>query len=105
MRLSTVGTLAIIELNCFKAYDDLEYILIGKFTMEDLEKRFGIYCTLAGCNYNVSFDDILSAEKNIRTRRVFKKLNASCTLADLLLQFSVECTDASDQSAACDSQL
>ena len=50
----------------------MSYILPGKFTTEKLEKRFGKYRLLGGCNYNVSFDDILNAEKKNRLKHIFR---------------------------------
>lgn len=50
---------------CFSTSQNLQYILAGKFTTKNLEKRFGLYRSLAGCNYNVSYDDIVGSEKKL----------------------------------------
>jgi hypothetical protein len=73
LRQSTLVLISLIEYS-FQTYDTLKYILAGKFSTDNLEKRFGLYRSLSGCNYNVSYDDILGAEKKIRVKKVFKKL-------------------------------
>lgn len=77
------STTVLIELlvYIFDHFTNVDYVLPGKFTTEDLEKRFGIYRSLCGCNYNVSYDDILSAEKKIRVRHLLDSSHSS--LADI----------------------
>ena len=41
-----------------------EYVCLGKFTTEPLERRFGMYRTFAGSNYHISLQNILECEKN-----------------------------------------
>lgn len=55
----------------------MSYILPGKFTTEKLEKRSGKYRLLGGCNYNVSFDEVVNAEKKIRLKHIFRKASGS----------------------------
>ena len=65
----------------------MSYILPGKFTTEKLEKRFGKYRLLGGCNYNVSFDDILNAEKKIRPKHIFRSaVDGNFSLAEIKKQ-------------------
>jgi hypothetical protein len=52
LRQSTLVLISVIDY-CFKTYIDLQYILAGKFSTDNLEKRFGLYRSLSGCNYNV----------------------------------------------------
>ena len=39
------------------------YVLLGQFQSDPLERRFGIYRRMGGCNYFVSVRQILEAEK------------------------------------------
>jgi hypothetical protein len=48
----------------------VSYILGGKFQTDNLEKRFGQYRRLSGCNYNVSFQQILGSEKKLRVKKI-----------------------------------
>lgn len=95
MHQSTVVLTLLIEY-IFKHYPQVKYILPGKFTTENLEKRFGLYRLLAGCNYNVSLDDICSGEKKIRIKRIFRKANnTSFSLSEIKQQFSSLSLDVS----------
>ena len=47
----------------------VSYILAGKFQTDNLEKRFGQYRRLSGCNYNVSFQQILRSRKKLRIKK------------------------------------
>lgn len=87
LKQSTTVLIKIIQYS-FQHYS-IKYVLPGKFTSENLEKRFGIYRILSGCNYNVSLDDVLSAEKKIRMKHIFKNLNHSLSLSDIKAQFSL----------------
>lgn len=40
---------------------DIEYFLPGKIQTNEIEKRFGRYRELSGCNYNVSLKEILES--------------------------------------------
>lgn len=53
----------------------LKYILPGKFQTDNLERRFGRYRNLSGCNYNVSFYQVLESEKKIRLQNLLKSCN------------------------------
>lgn len=75
---------------CFKNFE-ITYILPGKFTTEKLEKRFGIYRLLCGCNYNVSYDDVINAEKKIRLKHIFKKSGSSFSFAEIQKKFENPC--------------
>jgi hypothetical protein len=48
---------------------------------------------LSGCNYNVSYDDILGAEKEIRVKKVFKKSDGSFSFAELRENFGTKIDD------------
>jgi hypothetical protein len=48
----------------------VSYVLGGKFQTDNLEKRFGQYRRLSGCNYNVSFQQILESEKKLRVKKI-----------------------------------
>ncbi|VEN41670.1 unnamed protein product [Callosobruchus maculatus] len=87
IRQSTIVLVKLIRY-CFEHYA-IKYILPGKFTSENLEKRFGIYRVLSGCNYNVSLDDVLAAEKKIRVKHIFQNINKSFSLSDIREQFSL----------------
>ncbi|KAF2883780.1 hypothetical protein ILUMI_22366 [Ignelater luminosus] len=95
MYQSTLALISIIQY-VFSHFSEVKYVLPGKFTTENLEKRFGMYRSLAGCNYNVSLDDIYSAEKKIRIKNIFKRADGSnSSLSDIQEQFhSVELPDA-----------
>lgn len=73
---------------------DIEYFLPGKFTTEKLEKRFGNYRLLNGCNYNVSLDAVLNAEKKIRVKRIFKCNRSTFSLNDIKKNFSLEMNES-----------
>jgi hypothetical protein len=48
------------------------YVLCGKFQTDNLERRVGKYRRLSGCNYNVSFQEILEYETKFRVRQVLE---------------------------------
>ncbi|CAH1978417.1 unnamed protein product [Acanthoscelides obtectus] len=87
IKQSTYVLIEIIKY-CFQNYS-IKFILPGKFSSENLEKRFGVYRILSGCNYNVSLDDVLSAENKIRVKHIFKGINKNVTLANIKEQFSM----------------
>lgn len=93
MHHSTVSFLSLIKY-VFETYSSVEYILPGKFTTENLEKRFGLYRSLAGCNYNVSLEDIVNSEKKIRIKHIFKKAkkNTNFSLSELKRDFEILAT-------------
>ena len=43
-----------------------KYILLGKFQTDNLERRFGFYRRMSGCNYNVSVTQVLESEKKLK---------------------------------------
>ena len=51
---------------------DYNYILLAKFQTDQLEKRFGLYRSTSGCNYNVSVTQILESEKKIKVMNLLK---------------------------------
>lgn len=55
----------------FKTYDCFDYILLGKFQTDQLERRFGKYRTLAGNGYQKSMTEILESEKKMRLRAMY----------------------------------
>lgn len=48
-----------------------KFVLPGKFQTDDLEGRFRLYRSLAGCNYKVSLTEVLECEKKIRIYNIF----------------------------------
>nr|CAI5860095.1 unnamed protein product [Callosobruchus analis] len=68
----------------------IEYILCGKFQTDNLEKRFGRYRLLSGCNYNISFNQILESEKKIRIQNILKTCNTQLDLKEIRNSFTVE---------------
>ena len=48
------------------------YVLLGQFQSDPLERRFGIYRRMGGCNYFVSVRQILEAEKTIRLKSLLQ---------------------------------
>lgn len=44
----------------------MNYILLGKFQTDPLERRFGKYCQLAGGHYNISIRQLYECEKRLR---------------------------------------
>lgn len=67
--LQSTSTLLDVIKYSFEQYAP-KYNLVGKFTTEKLEKRFGDYRFLSGCNYNVS-----CAKKKIKLKRVFQTVH------------------------------
>ena len=54
-----------------------EYVLLGKFTTDPLEKRFSCYRTYAGSNYHVSIQNIIEGEKKLKLMSILKLVSAS----------------------------
>lgn len=62
----------------------LRLVLPGKFQTDDLEKRFGKYRRLAGCNYHVSVTEVKESEKKIRIHHILEQTNKNnSSLKDL----------------------
>ncbi|CAG4970430.1 unnamed protein product [Parnassius apollo] len=70
LRHSTVALIEVVKTS-FRDFN-IKYILLGKFQSDCIEKRFGQYRFLSGCNYNVSCTQIIEAEKKIRLRHLMK---------------------------------
>lgn len=51
---------------------DVKYVLAGKFQSDPLERRFGLYRSMAGCNYSPTYNELLECEKKIRIHNIFK---------------------------------
>lgn len=47
-----------------------QYLLLGKFQTDPLEKRFGCYRQLSGANYHISLQQLLESEKKIRIKNL-----------------------------------
>jgi len=56
----------------FENYSDISYCLLGKWTSDCIEGRFGWYRQLNGANFYVSVHQIMESEKKIRTLTVIK---------------------------------
>lgn len=89
---STVVLVSIIDY-CFQKYA-ISYILPGKFTTENLEKRFGMYRLMSGCNFNVSLGNIIGAEKKLRLQHILKKMTGNFSLTEL--ESALECVISKD---------
>ncbi|GBN15042.1 hypothetical protein AVEN_182966-1 [Araneus ventricosus] len=62
-----LSTKAIIEISSYcKENFNMSYILPGKFQTDDLESRFGCYRKLAGCQYNISTQQLFECEKKTK---------------------------------------
>lgn len=57
---------------------NIEFVLPGKLQTDPLEKRFGKYRIMSGCNYNVSFRQILESEKKIRVKHLIEVMEKKC---------------------------
>lgn len=59
---------------CLYSFETLEtqFVLSGKLSTDGLEGRFRLYRSLNGCNYHVSINQILEAEKKIRLNNIVK---------------------------------
>lgn len=47
------------------------YVLAGKLQTDNLERRFGLYRSLTGCSYRISYSELIEAEKKIRIHNIF----------------------------------
>lgn len=70
LKRSTEVLISLIEYS-FRKFK-LKYILPGMFQTDTLERRFGRYRNLSGCNYNISFYQVLESEKKIRLQNLLK---------------------------------
>ena len=51
---------------------DCFYLLLGKFSSDPIEARFGAYRQMAGANYYISCKQLFEAEKKLRTLNLIK---------------------------------
>ena len=65
------------------------FVLLGKFQTDNLERRFGRYRQLSGCNYNISVLQVLENEKKIRIKSVltlhssrYGRIELDCSLLE-----------------------
>ena len=49
----------------------VDFVLIGKLQTDDLESRSRLYRSLVGCNYKISYTELVECEKKIRIHNVF----------------------------------
>lgn len=61
LKLTTQTLLDIINISF--SYCKVNYILLGKLQTDDLEGRFRLYRSLAGCSYKVSYTEVVECEK------------------------------------------
>ena len=54
----------------------LDYILLGKFQIDNLESMFGQNMMLSGCDYLISVPEVMQSEKTLRITNLLK-LHAS----------------------------
>jgi hypothetical protein len=50
----------------------IPYILRGKLQTDQFEKRFGKYRSLYGCNYNVSYRQVIESEQKLRIKKILR---------------------------------
>lgn len=67
--LTTKSILNIVKFSLTEL--QLDYFLVGKLQTDDLESRFRLYRSMAGCNYKVSYTEVIESEKKIRIHNVF----------------------------------
>jgi hypothetical protein len=60
----------------------LNFVMLGMFQNDPIERRFGWYRQLGGGNYYVSIRQVLEAEKSIRLRSLLKF--SECDIKDVL---------------------
>ncbi|XP_055928658.1 uncharacterized protein LOC129959790 [Argiope bruennichi] len=66
-------TKALIEISSYcKDNFKMSYILPGKLQTDDLESRFDCYRRLAGCQYNISTQQLFECEKKLRIQSLLK---------------------------------
>lgn len=49
-----------------------QYLLLGKFQTDPLEKRFGCYRQMSGSNYHISLQELLESEKKLRVKNLLR---------------------------------
>ncbi|PSN30096.1 hypothetical protein C0J52_26283 [Blattella germanica] len=67
-----------------------QYVMLGVFQTDELEKRFSRYRIMSGCNYNVSVQQIIESERKLKVTSLLKlrsrssvSLNVSEVIADI----------------------
>jgi hypothetical protein len=68
----TTGALIEVSKYLLKNNMGFNYVLLGKFQSDPLEKQFNLYRNMGGCNYYVSVRDVLNAEKSLRFHSLTK---------------------------------
>ena len=65
---------------------EFEYVLLSKFQTDPLEKRFGLYRRMSGCNYNVSISQVMESEKKLKILNALKIKKTDSTTSSLFLK-------------------
>ena len=66
------------------------FVLTGKVQTDNLEGRFGAYRRMSGCNYNVTFAEIIQSERKLRISSLLKlhsKKFGEISIRDYLADF------------------
>ena len=71
------------------------YVLTGFLQNDSLEKHFGVYRLMSGCNYNISICQILESERRIKLSNILKLYRSQdntfeTSLKELVKTFSVD---------------
>ena len=73
--ISLIHTCQVIPkiVNYLTSYDcGFSYVLTGFLQNDSLEKHFGVYRFMSGCNYNISICQILESERRIKLPNILK---------------------------------
>ena len=76
----TIQTIPLLIDYCLN-FISFDYILLGKFQTDALERRFGHYRQMSGSQYLVSIYDIINSEKKIKIKKLlnlYSKNNGQC---------------------------
>lgn len=56
---------------------NFNYVLLGKFQTDNLERRFGLYRRMSGCNYHISVTQVLESEKKLKIMNLLRVRGAN----------------------------
>ena len=75
---------------------EFKYVLLGQFTSDPLEHRFGWYRQLSGAKYYITVKDILESENKIRIKSLVKFSNMD--FSDIVEMYSTSSTSSKEIS-------
>ena len=78
-----------------------KYVLTAKFQTDDLERRFGMYRKMSGCNYHISVVQIMQSERKIRVSsllKFFSQNHGNIELTDYFTDFAADVSENSSNS-------